>query len=234
MAAHAAVPAQWFPPEAVKKDTIVMARWALILAAGYLVLFSQTTIDARTAGMVTTAVFLASNLFLARMPAEKLASPAVSAGIVVLDSVLIALALYLGGHLTVPLLVLCIGVVTLALSGLSLGIVAMVTLWLTGAYLFISWQLGHQEVWTSGMLLQMPFLLCAALVYGWVTEHGMSRAPAPGENARQVSAALEAQRGAIERCQKALVDGAPRIAEAALHDVLAEHQRLRSSLAPSS
>lgn len=217
-----------------KRETIVMVRWALIISAAYLMLFSDTSAEAKSLGMLVVAIFLASNLLVARLPREKIATQQFNAGVIVLDTILIGLSLYLADQLTVQFLVLCLGVVLLALSGLSLGVVAAVTVWITSAYLFLNWLLGNEALWSSGMLMQVPFLLCAAVVYAWVMESAGRNRSGTGSDALdggEVGATLDAELTAMKRCEAAMAEGSVELARAAMREVVAEHHKVRASLA---
>src|SRR4029434_4979078 len=81
-------------------------------------------------------------------------------------------------QLSVELLLLCLGVLVMAIAGLSLGVIAAVTMGLSLASLAVAWLGGAQLVWQSSVLLRVPLLLGAALVFALLVEGQGSRSRA--------------------------------------------------------
>ncbi len=208
-----------------RRETIVMVRWALIIACAYLVLFSEGSAGGHGLGLLVIATFLTSNLAVGRLSPETIDTNRFSIGLALLDSVLIATSLYVAGQLVVELLVLCLGVLVLAIAGLRLGVVAAVTLAMTGVYLFIVWLPGGESLWRSSMLLRVPFLLCTALTYSWMTE------PAPLPLAGALTDSLSAQVEAIRRCHAALSESSLAAARAALDEIATKNQEMQAKVA---
>ena len=72
------------------------------------------------------AAYLGSNLVVGR--AQQPYSQGLKVGLAVLDSCFIAASLWVAGQLSVELLLLCLGVLVLAIAGLSVGTIATVTI----------------------------------------------------------------------------------------------------------
>jgi hypothetical protein len=223
-----------------RRDTIVLVRWALVIACAYLVLFSEGSSGARGLGPWVIVVFLASNLVVGRFSLEFLSTPRFVIGIGVLDSVLIGASLYCAGQMSVELLVLFLGVLVSAIAGFRSGLIAGITLGLTFASLLIVWFGGAQPLWRSSMLLRVPFLLAAALVYAWLSEAGRHLPSADGQaDAMRPSGYgvdalmqdLSRQLDAIKRCQTALANGSLAAAQTAMAEIAQQHREISATAA---
>ncbi len=222
-------------PGAERRQTIVMVRSALIFACAYLILFSNHATSMPALGLLVIAAFLASNLVVGRLRTEVIGTQPFNFAIATMDTVFIALSLYSSGQTSVQLIVLLLGVLVLAIAGLRFGVIAIGTLAITGTYLLMLWVGGGAGVLTrSSMLLQVPFLLCAAMVYGWVTEAArMQRsagASSAQSNTRSLAASLAAQLEAVTRCQKAIEDGSQSGALSALESIAAHNREMQAKV----
>jgi len=127
---------------------------------------------------------------------------------------------------------LCLGILVLAIGGLRIGRIAVATLALTLAYLAIVWFTGNASLWRSSVLLRVPLLFTAAIVYAWLVELG-SRSPEAGaaqavvDPAEALLGEVSVQWEAIQRCQSALRDGAAAAADDALREIAAHNQAIR-------
>lgn len=220
---------------ASRRETIVLVRWALIIACSYLILFSEGSSGALGFGPVVIAIFLGSNLVIGRLSPDLIETQQFSITIVVVDTLLIIASLYFAGQLLVELIVLCLGVLFLAVAGLRLSSIAAVTLGMTLAYLVIVALSGGESLWRSSMLLRVPFLLCAAIVYAWVTDGKRLSESAQGAQGPSDVSALRAdlsvQLEAIRHCQTAISDGSLSAARTALDEVTAHNQMMQAKLA---
>jgi len=219
-----------------RRQTIVMVRTALAIACAYLILFSQGSSGATGMGPLVIVFFLASNLVVGRLRPELIGTQPFNVSIAVLDTVLIAASLYFAGQLSVELVVLFLGVLILAIAGLHLGAIASVTIGMSVVYILLVWMGGRESLTQSSMLLRVPFLLCAALVYGWVTEAARSERAAHEQDVAagnsSVANDLGAQSEAIRRCEQAMADGAHGTACAALDEIAALNAKMQAKLAP--
>jgi hypothetical protein len=217
------------------RQTIVMVRWALIIACAYLILFSDNKAAAPGLGLVVIAVFLASNLAIGRLPEEQLRTRGFKVGVAALDTLLIANSLYFAQQLSPEVLLLFLAVVVLAAVGLKLAVIARLTLALAIADVLLTWLTGNQLAWRSSMLLRVPFLLSAALVYGALVEAGLGTAGGsrhvPLVAFDTLSEALASQRDAIQRCEAALSNGGGGTASNALQEIASRNQQMQTTMA---
>jgi len=218
-------------PEPIRLATILHVQWALAIACAYLVLFGRESGDPLGVGPLVVAGFLATNLVLGRVPAALAERAWFGLAVAVVDSLLIVASLYVAGQLSIELVLLCLGILILAIAGLRIGPIAVATLALTAAYLGIVWFTGGATLWRSSVLLRVPLLFTAAIVYAWLVEMGtrgpgtaVETAKAPAEELLDEAAT---QWEAIQRCRAALRSGALHDAEAALRDVAAQNQSIR-------
>ena len=211
-----------------RQQTIILVQWALAMACAYLVLFSQDATDTLGLGALVIVAFLAANLVVGRLRPATFGTPRSSIGIAIVDTVLIAASLMVAGQLSVELLVLCLGILVLAIAGLRLGPIAAATLGMAAAYLSITWFMGNDSLSESRTLLRVPFLFTAAIAYAWLVEVGRRRAS--DVSTGDVSNALAAQADAISRCQSVLSEGSVPDATALLEVIAANNRVLRQKL----
>ncbi len=213
------------------RDTVVMVRWALTITCAYLVLFSEQSSGTFGFGPAVIVAFLASNLLIGRLPAQSATTPRFNLGIAALDSVLIAASLYCAGQLSVELVVLLLGVLVLAIAGLQLGVIAALTIGLATASLLMVWANGGQPMRYSGMLLRVPFLLAAALIYAWLAEAGRRAAPQDAhasEVINDLARDLSWQFEAIQRCQAVMSQGLVSAAQSVLAEIADQNRAMRA------
>jgi hypothetical protein len=212
-----------------RRTAIVMVRWALAVACAYLMIFSDTSSGVRGLGPVVIVAFLASNLVLGRLSNELVASARFAVGIAILDTLLIGASLFCAGQVSVELVVLFLGVLVLTIAGFRLGIIAAVTVALTVASLLMAGVMDSQSpLWRSSMLLRVPLLLSAAIVYAWLAEVGHKRdaAHTPTGMVEQLGRDLMLQLASIKRCQVALSEGTLSKAHSVLNEVAVQNQEM--------
>jgi hypothetical protein len=232
-ARHSAPVAADASPDRTRLTTILHVQWALAIACSYLVLFGSESGDPTGVGPIVVAGFLAANLVVGRLRPAVVQRAMFGFALAAVDAVLVVASLYVAGQLSFELVLLCLGILILAIAGLHTGPIALATLALTAAYLGVVWFTGDVSLWRSSVLLRVPLLFTAAIVYAWLVELG-SRGRAVGSEAMPMQSAdalldaIAAQSHGIERCQAALREGAVRDAEAALRDVAADNQAMRA------
>jgi hypothetical protein len=211
--------------------TIVTVRWALILTCAYLVLLSRGDSAPPWLGPLLIAAYLASNLFVGRAAAQPMAQ-GTKVGIAVLDSCFIAASLWVAGQLSVQLLLLCLGVLVLAIAGLSLGVIAAATVGLSLASLAVGWLTGSESLLESSVLLRVPFLLGAAMVFALLVDGGRRAAGrvASDDLLDSLVAHVAQQNDAARRCKAALADGAVDGARQAMEDIVFHNRQLAQKL----
>lgn len=217
--------------EPTRLQNILHVQWALAIACAYLVLFGRESGDPYGVGPLVVAGFLATNLVIGRLNPATAERPMFGIGLAAIDSLLIVGSLYIAGQLSLELVLLCLGILVLAIGGLRIGPIAIATLALTLAYLGIVWFTGNASLWRSSVLLRVPLLFTAAIVYAWLVEMG-SRSPserveAPVDPAETLLGEVSVQWEAIQRCQTALRDGAAGAADDALREIAAHNQAIR-------
>lgn len=218
-----------------RRETIVMVRWALILTCAYLVLIGRDTAGPYWLGPLLVAVFLGSNLFIGRIGRPYFASQSFKIGVALMDTCFIAASLWVAQQLSVELLLLCLGVLVLAIGGLSLGVIAGVTIALSITSLIVTWFSGSQLVWHSAILLRVPLLLGAALVFALLVEgQGARRAIAKPQNTDDLVDSLAGhvarQHEAIRRYNAAMSENAPLVARAAMEDIVLHNRQMAQKL----
>ena len=217
-----------------KRDTIVLVRWSLAITCAYLVLFSEESRGVTGLAPLVIVAFLASNLVIGRLPGRAITWPGFHIGVATLDSVLIGLSLYYAGQLSVELVVLLLGVLVLAIAGIRLGIIALLTIGLAAASLLMVAVNGSEPLHHSSMLLRVPFLLAAAVAYAWLAETGR---PQPAVEARasevvgDLAHDLSLQFEAIERCQAAASQGLVSVAQGLLAEIAQANLQMRAKAA---
>jgi hypothetical protein len=219
--------------EAMRHTTILHVQWALAMACAYLVLFGQESGDPQGLGPLVVVGFLATNLIVGRLRPALASAPLFGIALAAIDAALITTSLYVAGQLSIELVLLCLGILILAIAGLRIGPIALATLALTAAYLAIVWFTGDHTLWRSSVLLRVPLLFTAAIVYAWLVELGSVNAP-PGEHASEEPEGLRDEVGtqsqALERAQAALRSGSLAEADAALRQVAEQNQVMRMQL----
>lgn len=219
-----------------QRETIVLVRWALILTCAYLMLLGKGTAGPVVLGPLLVAVFLGSNLAVGRAPRSYFGLQSFKIGVAVMDTCFIAASLWVAQQLSVELLLLCLGVLVMAIAGLSLGIIAAVTIALTVTSLAASWISGTELVWQSSILLRVPLLLGAALVFALLVEgQGGRRAAAIPQTTDDLIDSLAShvakQNEAIRRYSAAMAENATGTARDALEDVVLHNRQMAQTLA---
>jgi len=218
-----------------RRDTIVLVRWALILTCAYLMLLGRATAGPSWLAPILVAAFLGSNLLLGRMPRENFGRQSFKVAVAIMDTLFIAASLYVAQQLSVELLLLCLGVLVMAIAGLSLGVIAGVTIGMTVVSLLVNWTMGSEVVLHTSLLLRVPFLLGAALVFALLVEGGGRRgATAMPETTDDLVDTLAAhvhkQNEAIRRYQSAMADNAGSSARSAIEDVMLHNRQMAQTL----
>lgn len=211
-------------------NAIVTVRWALILTCAYLMLLGRGGEGLPPwVGPLLIAAYLASNLVVGR--AAEPFSQGLKVGIAVLDSGFIAASLWVAGQLSVELLLLCLGVLVLAIAGLSVGTIAVVTVGLSLASLAVGAVTGSTSLLQSGVLLRVPFLLGAAMVFALLVDRRRTAGTVDSEDMMESLSAHVVQQGdAIRRCTAALADGATNSARTAMEDVVFHNRQMAQKL----
>lgn len=199
-----------------RHSTMLLVQWALALACTYMVLFSERSHGIAGWGSSVVLAFLIMNFVIGRLDTTAVQSRSAMVTIGLLDAVLIVASLQASGQLSVELVLLCLGIVILAVAGLRLPTIAIASLGMMSVYMLIVAWTGDESPWHTGTLLRLPFLFTAAVVYAWFVEQGSATSAADGAKAKED---LTAQLQAIERCRLALDSEQPAAAASALAEI---------------
>jgi len=216
-----------------RHDTMVMVQWTLAIACAYLVLFSSGSPGEVGLGALVIVAFLAANLVVGRLRPAVVSSAQGNLGVAAMDTVLIVASLYVAAQLSVELIVLCLGILFLAVAGLRLGAIAAASAGLMLVYvLMVALFSGTESLEKTSTLLRVPFLFTAAITYAWLVEVGRNAAnDSRAQASSQLTQELSAQREAIARCQTAVSQGATDVAAAALREIAGQNESMQSKLA---
>lgn len=219
-----------------QRETIVLVRWALILTCAYLMLLGKDTAGPSWLPALVIAAFLASNLMVGRLARHYFGRQSFKIGVAVMDTCFIAGSLWVAQQLSIELLLLCLGVLVMAIAGLRLGTIAMVTIAMSALSVAGTWISGSQIVWQSSLLLRVPFLLGAALVFALLVEgQGSQRAesvtPSADDLLDTIATHVAMQHDAIRRYSAAMADGATAAARDAMEDIVLHNRQMAQKLA---
>jgi hypothetical protein len=219
-----------------QRDTIVLVRWALILTCAYLMLLAKDTAGPMWLAPALIAAFLGSNLIVGRMARTAFAHQSFKIAVAVMDTCFIAASLWVAQQLSIELLLLCLGVLVMAIAGLRLVTIAAVAVVMSAISVAVGWLGGADIVWQSSVLLRVPFLLGAALVFAVLVQgQGTRRAPAPAVTAddllETITTHVARQQEAIRRYSTAMADGATATARDAMEDIVLHNRQMDQKLA---
>ncbi len=149
-----------------KQRSIVLLRWALILAFGYL-----TVVDAAASNQVTglailLVLALGSNLLLARFPSSWVPSRWFDIGLVLFDSAWVTLGLLWAPQSSSDLFLLYFFVIFVAAVGESLKVIVGSAALVSVVYTLMLSSQSANGIGTTA-LLRIPFLFAVALFYGY-------------------------------------------------------------------
>lgn len=144
-----------------KRQAIVMLRWVLMIALSYVVVFGAHA-RIEIAGLCV-GVFLASNLVLMRLPKRVFDHRAFDFVLAGVDLAGISLGLWLCGSAGPDFFFLFFFAIFLAALGERPELTALAASFAATAYLIF---LYPGSEWNSALLLRVPFLFVAALMYG--------------------------------------------------------------------
>jgi len=211
-----------------RHNAIIHIQWALALACAYLLLFNEQATWSVEGGAIV-ACLLTVSLVLGRLRPSRTRASRFGVVLGLVDAVLIIASLFVAGQLTMPMVMLCLGVLILAIAGLRVAVIALLTLAMTGIYLLIVWKTGEESFLRSSVLLRVPILFAAAITFAWLVETGSPSAAVELTTPRdELQAMLERQQQAIDRCAAALRAGTGEGAAPALDEIAALHREIRT------
>lgn len=207
---------------------IIHIQWALALACAYLLLFNEQATWTVEKAVVVVALLTVS-IVLGRIKPARTRADSFGVVLGLTDAILIVASLYVAGQLTPPIVMLCLGVLILSIAGLRVGVIAVLTLLMTGVYLLVVWKTGEESFLRTSVLLRVPILFTSAITFAWLVEAGSPSTNTIATTPREeIEAFLARQQNAIERCTTALRDGASDAATAALADIATLQRDIRA------
>jgi PAS domain S-box-containing protein len=181
---------------------VALLRCTLTLATAYLLLVEHKFAALPTGLIVMIVAALASNIAITRLPARVLNSTAFQCGVIIGDTLWITAALLTSGLFRVDFFYLYFLVLLLAAVGESLGLIAVGTIVVCLAYLIaLAATGGATSLWSSRLLIRVPFLLTAGAFYGYLVNRVRREQQRAREEAHTVARLEVFQRRLAEHAQ---------------------------------
>ncbi len=182
-----------------KSQAFLLLRYTLIIAVAYLLLVEHDFAAPPKAVVLLIVAALLSNVVMARLPARITDSTAFYAGIILGDTLWITAALLVSGLFGPEFFYLYFFVLLLAGIGENLTLIAIGAVVVSLAYIFVvSATAGAGSLWSSRLLIRIPFLLTAAAFYGYLVERVRRERQRAREEAHAVARLEDAQRTLAE------------------------------------
>ncbi len=151
--------------------TILLLRWALIIATAYLVLFHRPISETPPLVALFIAVYLGSNLAVGFLLRRIRTTRLLLIGVVLFDTLAVSIALLLTQKATsdfflLYFVVMLIGTLTENLTSVLVAalLISLVNLYTVGHFL------GMDELLRSGHLVRIPFLFVVGLFFGHLVQ----------------------------------------------------------------
>jgi signal transduction histidine kinase len=149
----------------------LLLRYTLIAATAYLILVEREFVLPPILVMLAIVAALASNVVFAQLPEAVTARPAFTACVIVADTLWITGVLVYSGEFEVDFLYLYFFVLLLAAIGENLAVIALTTVVVCGAYLYVLTTNGTiLSWWQSPSIIRLPFLFTTAAFYGYLID----------------------------------------------------------------
>ena len=172
-----------------KQRTVVLLRWALIIAFSYLLLLdtSAPLVHPRVVLLIVAA--LASNLLVGRLPRAWTERQLFDFGVVLFDAAWVTLGLAWAPRVSGDLFLLYFLVMFVAAMGESLlTIVASAAVVSTVYAATVTWEPGQDSRLAASAILRVPFLFVVGLFYGYfVTQIRRRRSEATAAQVRELA-----------------------------------------------
>jgi signal transduction histidine kinase len=179
------------PPTAGSADqTILLLRWALIIATAYLVLFHRPLIETPPLVALFVALYLSSNVVVGVLLRRFRSTRFFLIVIVLFDTLAVSIALLLTQKVTSDFFLLYFVVMLIGTMTESLTSVIVAALLISLVHLYtVARFVGFDELIRTGHLVRIPFLFVVGLFFG----HLVQRARAAEIQAAQARALQQAQ-----------------------------------------
>ena len=149
----------------MKKQTLLLLRFVLILATILLLAYSRSGLDIASPGYVVALLYLLTNLVLYFIPEEKFSRPPVTFAVFIVDIVAISFAIYLTQGMQTDFYLIYFLIIFIASVGQ--GIRGSIPIAIV-ASLFYGWLLYRSNpgisLLDSAILVRVPFLFIVALI----------------------------------------------------------------------
>ncbi len=186
-----------------RSQALVLLRYTLIIAMAYLVLVEHGFSSTPSGLILLIVVALASNVVVAQLPARITESTFFYAGIILGDTLWITAALVYSGLFGAEFFYLYFFVLLLAGIGENMGLIAVGATVVCIAYIFVlSTSGGSASIWSSRLLIRIPFLLTAAAFYGYIVDRVRRERQRAREKADTVVYLEEVQRTLADHAQQ--------------------------------
>ena len=186
-----------------RSQALVLLRYTLIIAMAYLVLVEHGFSSTPRGLLLLIVAALASNVLVARLPVRITESTAFYAGVILGDTLWITAALIYSGLFGADFFYLYFFVLLLAGIGESVGLIAVGVTVVCMAYVFVlSATGGSASLWSSRLLIRIPFLITAAAFYGYIVDGVRRERQRAREEAETVAHLEEVQHELSERAQQ--------------------------------
>ena len=184
-------------------QALVLLRYTLIIAMAYLVLVEHGFSSTPRGLLLLIVAALASNVLVARLPVRITESTAFYAGVILGDTLWITAALIYSGLFGAEFFYLYFFVILLAGIGESLELILVGATAVCMAYVFVlSATGGSASLWSSRLLIRIPFLLTAAAFYGYIVDGVRRERQRAREEAETVAHLEEVQHELSEHAQQ--------------------------------
>lgn len=166
-------------------QTVLLLRWVLIVATGYLLLFHPARLQTSPVIGVFLAAYLGSNLVVAALLRRIGSQKRLEMGIAVFDAAALSVALLLTKDFSTDFFLLYFVVIFLAALTERLAFLVVIAVVISLLHLYVTMgTLSVMAFFSSGALLRVAFLFVVALFFGHLVERVRS-AERDAEEARK-------------------------------------------------
>ena len=151
-----------------KKRTVVLLRSVVVISTSYLILFGSSASNAASIWYIIALIV--SNVLLALTPAEWFHEPRFSAGLLLADTAVVLVGLYLTvGCFSQDFLIIYFFTIFLTTATESVAQIAVGAAMISGLYGYWLW-MSSPHLLGAGEWLRLPFFFIVAVFYAYVTE----------------------------------------------------------------
>lgn len=154
-----------------RKKTILILRWAVIIVISYLIVFGKGRITDLDLGHAFILVYIFSNLALIFLPPRWFSNPKFFYSLVVFDTGLIALGMYLSEKVTTDFYLVFFFIIIFASLNRNYKLLMIISGIIASLYgvLLLSWGLLGSEH-AASYILRIPFVFIMAAFYGYIVQ----------------------------------------------------------------